>query len=424
MADSDRAIGDAVKNRILFAARTCYLDTHNGASVASRSLMECLSRRGFSTAAISGTALESGAYLESHEWPRQQGFESEAADDERGPATQPDHRAEFPTSYRMDVRGVQVELHRSTAIWQHEPDEFETREFLALYEAILDEFRPGAVVNFGGDGLAAQIRRRARDRGIAVVFSLHNFNYRDRSAFKEADAVMVPSRFAASYYRKSLGLDCTPLPYLVDVDRARAVAREPRFVTFVNPSYEKGVFVFAKIADELGKRRPDIPLLVVEGRGTERTLVDCGIDLRAHRNVSLMGHTPDPRHFWGVTRIALMPSLWWENQPLVAIEAMLNGIPVIGSDRGGIPEALGDAGIVLGIPPRITPATRELPTADEVRHWVKAIISLWDDQDWYADMSRRALAEFGRWAPEVLEPQYVEFFQNLTARKLVVSGDS
>ena len=39
-----------------------------------------------------------------------------------------------------------------------------------------------------------------------------------------------------------------------------------------------------------------------------------------------------------------MPSLWWENQPLVAIEAMINGIPVIGSDRGGIPESLGEAG--------------------------------------------------------------------------------
>ena len=54
-----------------------------------------------------------------------------------------------------------------------------------------------------------------------------------------------------------------------------------------------------------------------------------------------------------------MPSLWWENQPLVAIEAMINGIPVIGSDRGGIPETLGEAGFCLPLPERLTPATQD-----------------------------------------------------------------
>ncbi len=61
-----------------------------------------------------------------------------------------------------------------------------------------------------------------------------------------------------------------------------------------------------------------------------------------------------------------MPSLWWENQPLIAIEAMINGIPVIGSDRGGIPETLGAAGFCLPLPDRLTPASQVVPAADEV----------------------------------------------------------
>ena len=154
-------------------------------------------------------------------------------------------------------------------------------------------------------------------------------------------------------------------------------------------------------------------MLVVEGRGTERTLVDCGLDLRAHGNVHLMMHMHDPRRFWGVTRLLVLPSLWWENQPLVAIEAMVNGIPVIGSDRGGIPETLGDAGIILGLPSRLTPTTRELPTAREVEPWVKAIIGLWDDPTWYAEQGRRAVDESRRWVPEVLEPQYVQLFESV-----------
>ena len=126
-----------------------------------------------------------------------------------------------------------------------------------------------------------------------------------------------------------------------------------------------------------------------------------------------MSHTSDPRQFWGVTKLCLMPSLWWENQPLVAIEAMLNGIPVIGSNRGGIVETLGHCGIVLPLPDRLTPATRFMPTPEEVAPWVESITRLWDDQALYDEHQRLALAESRRWAPEVLEPQYARFFNDL-----------
>ena len=128
-------------------------------------------------------------------------------------------------------------------------------------------------------------------------------------------------------------------------------------MTFVNPLPEKGVYPFVGIAHELARRRPDIPLLVVESRGTRKNLVECGLGKDVKVNVQINANTPDPRHFWRQTRMALLPSLWWENQPLVAIEAMINGIPVIGSNRGGIPETLGGAGICLPLPDRLTPAT-------------------------------------------------------------------
>ena len=85
-----------------------------------------------------------------------------------------------------------------------------------------------------------------------------------------------------------------------------------------------------------------------------------------------------------------MPSLWWENQPLVAIEAMINGIPVIGSDRGGIPQTLGAAGFCLPLPDQLTPATQIVPTAKEVEPWFETIIRLWDEQSLYAEQSRLA----------------------------------
>ena len=390
--------------RVLFCGLNCYLDDSNGAAVASRAMMEALGRRGFAVEALTGTMFEAGPDVDPADWLAGRGFMLPFDGDPREPG------AADVVVYRLEVRGVAVALHRCATTKTHPYNDVEAAGFLALLDEALDRFRPDVLVNYGGDPVSLEVRSRARARGIAVVFPLHNFNYRNAGPFSTADAVTVPSRFAADHHRRSFGLECTVLPNLVDPDRCRAISRDPRFLTYVNPSHEKGVFAFARIADELGKRRPDIPILVVEGRGAERTVADCGLDLLVHGNVNFMAHTSDPREFWGVTKVCLLPSLWWENQPLVAVEAMLNGVPVIGSDRGGIPETLGESGIVLPLPERLTPFSRELPTAEEVAPWVEAIIRLWDDPTSLAEQGLRALAEGRRWDPDVLEPLYAKFF--------------
>ena len=168
-----------------------------------------------------------------------------------------------------------------------------------------------------------------------------------------------------------------------------------------------------RIAQELGRRRPDIPLLVVESRGTRHTLGACGLMTADHPDIQVMPITTDPRRFWSLTKILLMPSLWWETQGLVAVEAMINGIPVVGSDRGAIPETLGQAGIALPLPERLTPVSRILPTAEEMEPWVEAIIRLWDDPAWYQEQSIKATNQGQLWHPDRLRPLYAEFFQNV-----------
>ena len=142
-------------------------------------------------------------------------------------------------------------------------------------------------------------------------------------------------------------------------------------------------------------------------------LAACGLGRDGKVSVRIMANTTDPRHFWCLTRIALMPSLWWENQPLVAIEAMINGIPVIGSDRGGIPETPGAVGFCLPLPDRLTPVSQVVPTAEEVEPWVETIIRLWDDQALYEEQSRLARQEARRWHPDRLRPLHAEFFDSV-----------
>jgi len=372
--------------------------------------MQALGRRDFCIEAISGTNINAGPELEPAEYLSNlcSTFDETVLSVQIVGAA-----SSSPPHFRLNFGGVPLTLHARRLQHYQEPDPSESEPLLRLVDMAFDEFRPDVLVTYGGDALTGAVLKQARRRGIATTFCLHSFNYRYPVAFTNVDTIIVPSRFASDYYRAAFGLDCVVLSNIVTDGRVRAEHREPGYLTFVNPSHEKGVYAFARIADELGRRRPDIPILVVESRGTEATVAACGLELRDHGTVHFMAHTADPRDFWGVTRACLLPSVWWENQPLVAVEAMVNGIPVIGSDRGGIPETLGEAGIVLPLPERITPATRMLPTAEEVAPWVEAVIRLWDDADFYEQHSRKALAEARRWDPDVLEPQYVEFFRNL-----------
>ena len=59
----------------------------------------------------------------------------------------------------------------------------------------------------------------------------------------------------------------------------------------------------------------------------------------------------------------------------------MNGIPALFTDRGALPEVVGDQELVLPIPQRFTPATRAIPTPEETEEWLAAIIALWDSPD-------------------------------------------
>ena len=131
-----------------------------------------------------------------------------------------------------------------------------------------------------------------------------------------------------------------------------------------------------------------------------------------------MDHTPDPRHFYRVSRAILMPSLVPETFGRVAAEAMTNGIPVLASNRGALPETLGRSGILLPLPSRLTPPRKLLPTIEEVEPWIEAILHLWDHPEFEDDLRKRACQEAERWSDGALAPQYTRFFEEPTPKNL------
>ena len=88
-------------------------------------------------------------------------------------------------------------------------------------------------------------------------------------------------------------------------------------------------------------------------------------------------------------------------------------MPLLASDRGALPETLGDAGFVFTIPERCTPASGVVPTAQEVAPWVAVIERLWDDPAFEAEHRRRALVEAEPWNGSALAERYDGFFLDL-----------
>ena len=139
----------------------------------------------------------------------------------------------------------------------------------------------------------------------------------------------------------------------------------------INPVQVKGV----EIALELAERLPQQEFLFVEGWGTDPAIVR-----RIERlpNATYMRKQMDMRTVYGRTRVLIVPSQWQEAFGRVVVEAQASGIPVIASRTGGLPEAVGDGGILI----------------DEYRNpvrWLSALQGLLEDRSSYQSLSEKAI---------------------------------
>ncbi len=262
-----------------------------------------------------------------------------------------------------------------------------------------------------------------RQHGAAVAFGLYNFGYLNPGCFANTDAIIACSQFLADFYRRETGIHAVAIPQPISTDEVLPPddVREPTFFTFVNPSLEKGLMFVATLAEELGKKRPDIPLLIVEGRSAASDLISCGQlagwDLRRHSNIMTMPPTSNLRDIFAVSRAILVPSVWEEPAGRMAAEALVNGIPALVSGRGGLREVVGEGGFVLPLPVELTRQTLHPVAADAVQLWLHEMERLTDDEEYFEAACRRATRAGAAYTCEALKSQYAQFFHELLNRQ-------
>jgi len=183
------------------------------------------------------------------------------------------------------------------------------------------------------------------------------------------------SQFTADRFRARYGIVTEVIPPVFRPEQYRTEGGG-KYVTFINPVAVKGVEVALAIAT----RCRTIPFCFVMGwplSPLARTRLMAR--LKALPNVTFRERV-EMRTIYRETRILLAPSQWEaETWGRVASEAHYSGIPVVASDRGGLPESVGPGGVII-------------PHDAPVDHWVNAITRLWNNEFYYREMSAAALA--------------------------------
>lgn len=301
----------------------------------------------------------------------------------------------------------------------------------------LDEFKPDVVhMHNVHSYLSPYVAEAAKKRGVRVVWTLHDYkavcpSYSCRRpdgticeecftrpgavlrhrcmkgslpasvmAYIEArrwsrrrlercvDTYIAPSAFMAEKMEQA-GFDRRKIEVLcnfADPDKLATLASappagpagEPYFCYIGRLSYEKGVETMLQAAVQAGVS------LKVAGRGP---LLETLRDRYGSRpGVEFLGHldAPDVAVLLRGAVASVLPSEWYENNPLGVIESLSAGTPVIGARMGGIPELIEEPKDGFTYPAFDVPALAE------------AMTRLLDTAFDRADMKRRAAARFGQ----------------------------
>lgn len=130
------------------------------------------------------------------------------------------------------------------------------------------------------------------------------------------------------------------LPNFVDVNAYVPSYENEGYVLFMGRlSEEKGIMTLLK-----AMRRNPSTKLVIAGEGPLHAEIETYIETHGMKQVSLAGHKDGDalKSLLGAAAFLVLPSEWYENSPMVILEAFASGKPVVASSIGGIPESIND----------------------------------------------------------------------------------
>jgi glycosyltransferase involved in cell wall biosynthesis len=244
-----------------------------------------------------------------------------------------------------------------------------------IYLAHTPQFYPFGPASWNPDKKAADIVRRAR-------------------------AIVAIGSHMQGYIRESIGCEATVIhpPIYGSPPFARFGSFDEGWILMINPCAVKGIGIFLELAQAF----PRFPFAALKGWGTTR---DDLLALARLPNVTVLESVAHIEEALSRSRLLIVPSLWYEGFGLIAMEAMLRGLPVIASDSGGLAEAKQGTGFVIPVRPieRYEPSFDEnhmpkpVGVQQDIEPWKQAFETLVGNREIYwseAELSRQTAVRF------------------------------
>lgn len=225
---------------------------------------------------------------------------------------------------------------------------------------------------FGQFGLLPYGVERAVELNLPIVVwchTHHGFDEPKKSALVEMVDLFV---FNSAYLYEEAGVNVRHVTVNPPLEKERVLATDhrPECVTLINLCAAKGPKIFYHLARQF----PEQKFLGVEGGYEDQVKRD-------RANVEYVPHGADIASVYARTKVLVVPSVL-ESFGMAAVEAQLNGIPVIASDLTSLRDALGKGALYVKRTDRAG--------------WVKALRTLLVQRDYYDRIADRARANVQR----------------------------
>lgn len=268
------------------------------------------------------------------------------------------------------------------------------------------------------------INLRRFNKTVPIGLIMHNDHFLTLStnqlvhAVDSTDAILCVSEYLAQGIVKRFSAakeKIRVIPYGVD-PRPFASARElggarldKKHVLFIGRLIkEKGVHLLIEAMGRVVDRMPTVRLTIVGAHwyGQEKetqyiaSLREASRPLRDRITFAGSASHDEVPQLLAKADVLVSPSIWQEPTGHVNIEAMAAGVPIVTSNRGGIPEVVGDAALIV--------------EPEDTNSLADAIIRILEFPDLAEELARRGQARVRRhfdWA--VLANQYRKLFLEL-----------
>lgn len=389
--------------KILLAQNSLYYPAHGGGDKSNRLLMEALAALGHECLAVARIS----AFGEPAEAPY--------LEDLRSRGTTFSSRDGVVRFIRNGV-GVRVVTNANLR---------------AAFAAAVEEFGPDIILASTDDPaqLLLEVALRSGARVVYLARATLAVPFGPDCAFpseaktarlRACDAVVGVSRYVAEYIRRYAGIDAVHVPIsLMEPEEWPDLGSfDSEFATLVNPCAVKGIAIFLGLADEFPKQH----FAAVPTWGTNSA---DRAALEGRANVRLLAPVDDINVLLARTRVLLVPSLWAEARSRIVLEAMLRGVPVMGSDVGGIPEAMMGVPYLLPVNPikrygaqvdeQMVPVAEVPP--QNLAPWREAFARLTGDRAHWEEIARESRRAARAYAADLHAGHFDEVLRRTMARE-------